>query len=345
MTVGAGGCAVLCWFDRETSAYAPPPAASITSTTTMMKAALRPPEDGWPPGGPRLLRAVGGRRLRRGDAGARWPGAAYTVSAACHGPPAAAATPRADRCAVPPCPRPDPPRTRTRTGQAPPSPRRGRGRECSRRRTLRVDPGDVRLPLYPGGLRRVPVGSAFPACGWPRPAGPTGAALPAARGRARSAAPRILLGSPSSGGTSAAGSAASGVPVAVVSAAGNSVPQPPQKRASPVRWRPHVAQKFMVTFYLMDRRSGPSSSRSRNPWRYRVIAPETPWISNGRSCLRVSGGDGGWQSGDGDDDRDREPRDGEEGEGVHRVPGGGGEHDDDRQQDERAEDPARRRRA
>src|SRR5580700_5857289 len=51
VTVGAGGCAVLCWFDRETSAYAPPPAASITSTTTMMKAAFLPPEDAWPPGG------------------------------------------------------------------------------------------------------------------------------------------------------------------------------------------------------------------------------------------------------------------------------------------------------
>ena len=49
----AGGWAVFCPFDRETSAYAPPPAASITSTTTRMKAALRPPEDRLPPdGGP-----------------------------------------------------------------------------------------------------------------------------------------------------------------------------------------------------------------------------------------------------------------------------------------------------
>jgi hypothetical protein len=51
VTVGEGGCAATCWFDRETSAYAPPPAASITSTTTMMNAAFLPPEDGWPPGG------------------------------------------------------------------------------------------------------------------------------------------------------------------------------------------------------------------------------------------------------------------------------------------------------
>ena len=39
---------------------------------------------------------------------------------------------------------------------------------------------------------------------------------------------------------------------AAASDAANSVPQPLQKRAAPARCRPQVAQKFMVTFYLMD---------------------------------------------------------------------------------------------
>src|SRR5579859_7571188 len=75
----------------------------------------------------------------------------------------------------------------------------------------------------------------------------------------------------------------------------------------------------MHTFYLMDGEPGPSLQH---------LVAHSPAAMPGD------------EERDRDDDRDWEPRNVEEEEGVHRVPRGRAEHDDDRQQDEGAEDPA-----
>src|SRR5580693_4219033 len=75
----------------------------------------------------------------------------------------------------------------------------------------------------------------------------------------------------------------------------------------------------MHTFYLMDGRRWPSL-----PYPVGHLPAMMP----------------AEEQDDGDDHRDREPRDVEEEEAVHRVPRGRADDDDDRQQDERAEGTA-----
>src|SRR5580704_1877993 len=75
----------------------------------------------------------------------------------------------------------------------------------------------------------------------------------------------------------------------------------------------------MHTFYLMDGGPGPSLQH---------LVAYLPAVMPAD------------EQDDGDDHRDREPRDVEEEEAVHRVPRGRADNDDDRQQDERAEGAA-----
>ena len=246
-----------------------------------MKAAFRPPEDGCRPAAAPAARRRGAAAAAGGTRGLAGP-----TRRTPYRPPAMARPPATAR--------------RARSAGRCPGVRREPGRErigLGRRRTAerRVRPGGRSwwrpvAALTPGGIRglRPSRPAPFPS-GWPRRAAPTAPALPPAE---RAARPRSTCRRPAGtrrqlvrrrcarGRRGRRGGWELGAAAAAVAGVAGPL-------AAALRAEVHAH------FLSYGWRTGAIVQQIRNPWHYRVIAPETPWISHGDPGRAFTGGDAG----------------------------------------------------